>query len=66
MEAAEGAAGTGAQILEVDEPDLHSLLAGFAPAPSKADQAGDDDDAVILYTLGTTGTPKGADPRTRT
>ena len=60
-EAAKGAAGTGTQILEVDEPDLHSLLAGFAPAPSKADQAGDEDDAVILYTSGTTGIPKGAE-----
>ena len=37
VEAAKGAAGTGAQILEVDEPDLHSLLAGLAPAPSMAE-----------------------------
>jgi len=53
VEAAKGAAGTGAQVLEVDESDMHALLAGLAPAPSMADQAGDDD-AVILYTSGTT------------
>ncbi len=45
VEAAKGA-GTGAQVLEVDEPDLHVLLAGLAPAPSRADQAGDDDDGI--------------------
>ena len=60
VEAAKGAAGTGARVIEVDEPDLAATLAGLAPVAAAADQAGDDD-AVILYTSGTTGQPKGAE-----
>ena len=60
VEAAKGAAGTGTQVLEVDEPDMGALLAGLTPSSVIAEQA-DDDDAVILYTSGTTGRPKGAE-----
>ena len=58
-EAAKGAADAGAQLITVAEPDLSGPLAGVTPQASWADAA-DDDDAVILYTSGTTGTPKGA------
>jgi len=58
-EAAKGAADAGAQVIQVDDPDLSSTLAGVAPDTVSA-TADDDDDAVILYTSGTTGQPKGA------
>jgi len=58
-EAAKGAADAGAQVIQVADADLSAVLADVdadtAPAP-----ADDNDDAVILYTSGTTGQPKGA------
>jgi long-chain acyl-CoA synthetase len=58
-EAAKGAADAGAEVIQVDDADLSSALADQRPATATADAA-DTDDAVILYTSGTTGQPKGA------
>ncbi|HTP17319.1 MAG TPA: long-chain fatty acid--CoA ligase [Streptosporangiaceae bacterium] len=59
-EAAKGAAEAGAAVIEVRDPGLGALLADLTPAAAIAERA-DEDDAVILYTSGTTGKPKGAE-----
>ncbi len=59
-EARAGADDAGAELIEVEPGSFAELLAELEPAPGLADAA-EDDTAVILYTSGTTGKPKGAE-----
>ncbi|MCC3289832.1 AMP-binding protein [Arthrobacter sp. zg-Y1110] len=55
----DGAAEAGADVIPVNTGSFRELLAAAAPRPGVVDRA-DNDAAVILYTSGATGPPKGA------
>ena len=59
-EAAKAAQTTGTDIIVVAPGEFEQLLAGAEPTPGVVARA-DEDTAVILYTSGTTGSPKGAE-----
>jgi long-chain acyl-CoA synthetase len=59
-QATAGAAGAGTDLVIIEPSELADTLGRCDPAPAVADRA-PSDTAVILYTSGTTGQPKGAE-----
>ncbi|HTR73764.1 MAG TPA: long-chain fatty acid--CoA ligase [Solirubrobacterales bacterium] len=59
-EARDGAADAGAELIEVEPTAFAATLEALEPTPGLAD-TDYEDTAVILYTSGTTGKPKGAE-----